>query len=473
MSSALRAVPAVALLAGPTVLAFFAGGYFDRPRLVAGILVWLLVGLAAATAAVAFPRARVSRLCLLGLAALTLLTGLSILWAPVRLVAQSDLERLLLYLGVLIAGTAYLRGRQGLRLAEPVLAAGALVVIGYALAGRLLPGFVHQSVSISAFGRLEQPLTYWNAVGLLAAVGTLLALRVAGDPSREGRLRAAAAGAVVPLTLGVYLTFSRGALLALGFGVVVLVVLARDRAQVRALAAFGPAVLLCIAAALAGSVRTGEGTLAHREWQGAAILVLAVGAIGVAAWAQGQLSRRADGELRLPRGAVLVGLALLAAVGFAAAATGGESGGGQPRQGADTRRLASFESNRYQYWKVAGRMFADHPVAGGGAGSFRVQWRQQRTVNDPAVDTHSLYLEVASELGLLGLLALGLFLGAGLWACVLVMRSRPQAATGAAATLAAMAIHAGLDWDWELPAVSMVALLLLAGVLALHDETAA
>ena len=41
-----RAVPAVAaacLLAGPTVLAFFSGGYFTEPRLLAAIVVWALV----------------------------------------------------------------------------------------------------------------------------------------------------------------------------------------------------------------------------------------------------------------------------------------------------------------------------------------------------------------------------------------------------------------------------------------------
>ena len=48
---------------------------------------------------------------------------------------------------------------------EPALAAGTVVVIGYGLSARLLPGLLHFARSVSAQGRLEQPLTYWNAMG--------------------------------------------------------------------------------------------------------------------------------------------------------------------------------------------------------------------------------------------------------------------------------------------------------------------
>ena len=64
-------------------------------------------------------------------------------WAPLR-PAQDDLIRDLLYLaGLLLAITAW-RRRDELRRVEPVLAAGTLVVVGYGLAGRLLPDLVEQ-----------------------------------------------------------------------------------------------------------------------------------------------------------------------------------------------------------------------------------------------------------------------------------------------------------------------------------------
>ena len=50
MRRALAAGGAAILIAGPTALAFFSGGYFDRPRLVAAVVAWALVILAALTA---------------------------------------------------------------------------------------------------------------------------------------------------------------------------------------------------------------------------------------------------------------------------------------------------------------------------------------------------------------------------------------------------------------------------------------
>ena len=89
-----------------------------------------------------------------------------------------------------------LRAPPAQRAVEPALAAGTLIVIGYGLSERLLPGLLHFARSVSAQGRLEQPLTYWNAMGELAAIGFVLAARLAGDRSRPrcrcGPLAAAA-----------------------------------------------------------------------------------------------------------------------------------------------------------------------------------------------------------------------------------------------------------------------------------------
>ena len=68
------------------------------------------------------------------------------------------------------------------RAVEPLLGLGAFVVVGYGIVGRLLPGIVDPEVRRTALGRLEQPLTYWNAVGALAAIGFTLGARVLGDP---------------------------------------------------------------------------------------------------------------------------------------------------------------------------------------------------------------------------------------------------------------------------------------------------
>ena len=57
-------------------------------------------------------------------------------------------------------------------------------MIGYGLAERVLPGVVDLDDVRAAFGRLAQPLTYWNAIGALAALGLILVARLAGDGSR-------------------------------------------------------------------------------------------------------------------------------------------------------------------------------------------------------------------------------------------------------------------------------------------------
>jgi hypothetical protein len=76
-------------------------------------------------------------------------------------------------------------------------------------------------------------------------------------------------------------------------------------------------------------------------------------------------------------------------------------------------------------------------------------------------DAHSLYLETLAELGIVGFLAV-LALFGGVAACV-----RDQAAIGAG--LAAWAVHAGVDWDWEMPALTLVAVLLAGAAIARAD----
>src|SRR3954451_19327028 len=230
---------ALAGLAAPTALAFAKGGYFEGARDAALIGVGILLALTALRAPrPVLPRTLPVALALGGLGGLTLWTAISTSWAPLDDAAWATFERDALYLGALVAATALLRRATGAaRLVEPVLMLGALVVVGYGLLGRLLPDVVHATPSISAGGRLDQPLTYWNAMGALGAVGLVLAARIAGDARyRSPALRAAAAAAAVPLAVAIYLTFSRGALAATAAGLVVLLALVPTFTQLRAIA---------------------------------------------------------------------------------------------------------------------------------------------------------------------------------------------------------------------------------------------
>jgi len=455
----MRRVAAVVALAGPTALAFFSGGYFDEARLWAGIAACALLVVAGLVSPL--PR---SPWAWAAPAMLGLLAGwiwLSAGWAPLEGAAIADAQRVALYAVALLAATLLLCAIP--RAVEPLLGLGALVVVGYGIAGRLLPGIIDQDVSRTALGRLEQPLTYWNAVGALAAIGFALGARVLGDPTRPPWLRALLGAATVPLGLGVVLTFSRGTLIALAVGLAVLCLLASTRAQLRAAAVALAAMVVASGIGMAfEGVRTLGGSTSAREGQGGAMVVVLVLLMGAVAWFG--LREPPGGVVRRPWLTALAGAGAVVLVAVALAVAGAGPSTGTPAAGADPARLASAESNRYAYWRVAFDAFAAHPLKGVGSGGFRVEWRRERTVADPARDAHSLYLETAAELGLVGLLLLGAAIAAVVLSAVQARRRDAAASAGLIAALALWAVHAGIDWDWEMPALTLVALALAAAL---------
>ena len=287
MRRAVLLAAAAVLLAGPTALAFFTGGYFDGPRFVATLAVWAVVLAIALAAPRPVPGSAPGLVALGGLALIAAWTGASLGWAPLSEAATDNLVRLLLYLGAFIAAIAVLSEPAAARAAEPALALGALVVIAYGLAGRLLPGLIEQAQSIRAFGRLEQPLTYWNAEGVLAAMGLVLCARLAGTESRAVGVRAAAAAACAPLGMGVFLSYSRGAIAAALVGLVVLVAASPSRSQLRAVGiALGAAVLGAAAAAPFSGVASLAGEMGRRETEGAVVLAILLAIMLAAGWGQ-------------------------------------------------------------------------------------------------------------------------------------------------------------------------------------------
>jgi hypothetical protein len=130
-------------------------------------------------------------------------------------------------------------------------------------------------------------------------------------------------------------------------------------------------------------------------------------------------------------------------------------------------RLTNPGNNgRIDQWRVALDAFSAAPVRGQGAGTYALEWDRRRTEIYQVEDAHSLYVEALGELGLVGLLlvvaAVVVVLGGFL------ARARgPDRVVGGALFGAgvAWALHAGVDWDWEMPAVTFW--LFAAGGLAL------
>ncbi len=460
----------VALLAGPTALAFFSGGYFDEQRAWAGLGAWLLVVAAVLAQPRALPRHKAAWLALGGLGLFGAWTLLSITWAPLAGNAYHAGQLAVLYLGALLAATMLLRGRDTQRAVEPALAAGALIVIGYGISERLLPGVFHFARSASAQGRLEQPLTYWNAMGELAAIGFVLSARVAGDSTRPAALRSAAAAAAAPLGMGLYLSFSRGALFAAVAGLVALVVLAPRLEQLLAMSsAIVAGGLAAAAAAPFGGVTALLGSPATRERQGAIVLGLLVFITVAAGVSQWYLTWRPPREIRLPRRAPWIAVGVICA-GLALAIVAGAKEQTKQPLGAGAGRYLTLQSNRYAYWSVAMRAFEAEPLRGVGAGAWSVWWLRYRTVPEFAQDAHSLPLQTLAELGVVGLALLAVFLaGIGL-AARAAQRAAPALAAGPIAGFVVYVAHAPLDWDWEMPAVTLVAMVLAGALLALAED---
>ena len=111
-----------------------------------------------------------------------------------------------------------------------------------------------------------------------------------------------------------------------------------------------------------------------------------------------------------------------------------------------------------------------HPLAGGGAGSFGQWWAQHASFSYFVKNAHSLYLETLGELGLVGLGILALFV---LVSVVLGIRALRQGSTDSRVTASALfalfvgyLAAAGVDWVWELTAVTALSTFALGLLLA-------
>jgi hypothetical protein len=136
------------------------------------------------------------------------------------------------------------------------------------------------------------------------------------------------------------------------------------------------------------------------------------------------------------------------------------------RKSVQQHLLSSTSNGRWQLWQAAGQEFKEHPVLGGGAGSYEAWWAEHGTLTLFVRDAHSLYVEALGELGLVGFV---LLLGTIVFGLVTAARRlfaademiRPALA-GVVAAFVAFVFEAGFDWMWELTIVAVVAFLLLA-----------
>ena len=452
------------VLALPIVLAFATGGYGLRRAVFALAAVLLVLGVLAVIAP--WPLVPGGRLALAALAGFAAWSAVSVAWARVLGDAAADAYRLGLYVAAFAVALCCLRLPELRRRVPDALLAGIVVVGLYGLGGRLFPALIEVPEGARQ-DRLNEPFTYWNALGIFMVMGILLATAVASDEERPPWLRAVACAAAAPCGVALYLTYSRASWLALGAGLVFLVVLRRTRAVPLAAAlALGSIGLLIGAVQAFPAVLDAAGARTTQGLAYAAVIGVVCGAVALvhrrlaaapAARAALPLGPRAARVLAIVTIPAAIGLGLLVAMG------GGEnesvrSGGG---------RVATLDTNRDALWGVALDAFAEHPVAGVGTSSFAVEWLREREEVDRALDAHSLYVETLAELGIVGALLLAAFLAAMAAGIARAARAAARDPVVPAATAAVVAffVHAAFDWDWESPALAITALVLVAALL--------
>lgn len=412
---------------------------------------------------------------LAGLAALTGWTATSLIWTSSSELTLTEVARACAYFAVVAAILAFPPQAHWRAIIGGATVAGVLVCC-WSLAHRLSPGSFNDVVSIfeGDSRRLSAPFGYWNAVGAWAGMTTALCLGWSAHADRWAT-RAIALAAIPVTTATAYLTYSRAAVGGSVLGLVVLLALSRNRATLVLNAVIALATSVTVVVIIRGQPGIADAT-SGKGWSTVLGSILVTALIcGVTAWLT---SRVGADDLRLsPRVTrVVVPVAVVLAVfGLATAAA---SFGPQAwdsfttsdlREAGDpASRLTTLNGYRHLHWEVALDEFSAHPWTGTGAGTYEYSWNQSG-YSGFVRDAHSLYLETMAELGVPGLLALLAFiagLGFVLWSALRRASGAPErgAVAGAAAAVAAYAFGAGVDWLWESPAVTVMALTLVGAM---------
>ena len=454
-------------------LAFANGGYSGE--LIAAVTVaiwWVVIVLVATRLAPAYAVPRAAVLAGAFLAAFAGLTALSMIWADDAGRAFTEVVRWIGYLG-LFALVVVVSGRTGPRPWLLGLTAGLVIVTVASLASRFDPslfGGADRSIFEAipfAHGRLSYPIGYWNGLAACLALGiALLAWLGTQAPTRLGR--AGAIGLLPAFGLALYLTSSRGGVVAIAVAIVVLLGLGPARIRLLGgllLGAAGSAILTAGASqsdALVAGLTTDAAYAQGRAMAAATVAcVLVVGAIRYAAddW----LGRLQPSRPTVRRVLMLAAVAVIAAViasdpvARVREFSSPNDVGSSPSIGTG-HLTASSGTGRSQFWGQALDAFASKPLVGLGAGNYELWWNSHAPNAVLTRTAHSLPLQVLAELGVVGIVLLAGFLvvaGISGWRR---LRPRGRAVERDDAVVVALAVGAAglastmIDWTWQIPA---------------------
>ncbi len=480
--------PTVAVLASALVpgaltlgLAFKSGGFFPGATAVAVLIMIALLVLRVLIADQPFAGLNVPLGVAIGaMALLAVWTLVSAGWSDASARAIAEYDRTLLYALVLVFFGSIPRTPRAARWLVIGLAAGLVVVCLGGFITRVLPD-VWAAPPERVAERWSYPIGYWNALGLAAALALILCLHLTCS-ARESRIVRLVAVMAMPMLASTLLfTFARGPLGVAAIGLVAYLVLARPRLAVTGLVAAVPstaaAVLISYHADFAA--RSGMG-LEYEPLAGADLAEAHDVALAIAGCAVLALLLRALGMLVLDsalerlrlgkqtkRLLALTGAVLSVAVVATAVAVSLTDDRVQRQydrlvsdpvtQTGDQRdRLFNPGLNRTERWRVALDAYGEDRLTGTGAGTYRLVWERERPNDENTNEAHSLYLETLAELGVVGGLLLVVVLVAIVAGLGWRLRGKERSVSGALlAAVLAWGIHSGIDWNWELPALTL------------------
>lgn len=482
---------ALLLLPGALVayFAFFSGGYYPAATAYAAMLLSVVAAIRALTATDPFAgfgwwlTAGAGALALYAL--LTLLSGG---WSHAPSMALTEYDLPLVYvLAMVICGSiAHRRHRVAWVLRLLALAIVAVCVCG--LITRLLPNVWPIAAQV-ANNRLSFPVTYWNALGLLAALGIVLCVHLSSAPDEPRVTRVLGATGVPVLALTLYFTFSRGGIASGVIALAVYLLLGRPRLLASTVLAVVPTTIVALKFAydanlLATQDPTSRAAIQQGHHVAVALLVCILVTAGLRlalVWLDLRLGRFRLHDIAQRRVRRIGWTSLVVVAAILLAVFNGTISNEYhrflrpqaPGSASDLRsRLTDPGNNgRVDLWKVAWHGFTTAPAVGHGAGTFANTWFQKRTDNDFVHDAHSLYLETMDELGIVGLILLLISILTVLVRVATRARGRDRPLYAAVfAVLLGWALHAGVDWDWEMPVLTVI-FFSLGGLVLARDKS--
>jgi O-Antigen ligase len=483
------------LVAGLGLLAFLTTGGVDLGPNTWAEIALLLIGVALAVA-VLLGGARAPAwggATLTLFVAVTALTAVSIAWSVQPDNSWQEASRTLSYVAAF--GGAVALGRLIPERWPALIGAIAVlstVISAYALILKVFPATLDPG---ETFGRLRAPFDYWNATGLMAALGLPACLWAGARRERGRALRAFCVPATGVLLTVLVLSYSRSAVLAAVVGLACWFAVVPLRLRGAAMFVLGLLGGGSISAwALATHPITHDhAALAARTTAGHSfglvlLLVLVLMTIAGFAAAFAMDFVVLPERLRRRLGIALVTLVALVPVGAVAAMAASSRGlTGEvshiwttltnPKEGVGNApgRLVQFGNSRPLYWGEATKVGEHALLKGVGAAGYGIA-RTRYTTNPLIVEhAHSYVFETFADFGLIGLALNVALLVAWVLAAARAVGARtrvPRELSPERAGLLTLlsvvvvfGVHSTIDWTWFVPGTAVPALL-CAGWLA-------